>query len=151
MPVAIDVNIGCPSCSYLTLKLCLSQISGDGQLPTSAAIPGSKANTRFDSLEIYLISYANSLNLTIAGPDANLFVQEPDSTVKHINYNISSCVPSGQYNVRFISFHSFIHIYVVLYYSSLSMKSLTFPTSNISSSLTSRMFISTLSPISKEH
>ena len=109
MPVAIDVNIGCSSCSYLTLKLCLSQISGDGQLPTSAAIPGSKANTRFDSLEIYLISYANSLNLTIAGPDANLFVQEPDSTVKHINYNISSCVPSGQYNVRFIPFHSFIH------------------------------------------
>ncbi|KAK7693559.1 hypothetical protein QCA50_003128 [Cerrena zonata] len=82
-------------------------ISGDGHLPASAATPGTKDSTRFDSLEIYFVSFPNSINLTVSGPDANLLGQEAGSTVKHVNYNISSCVPAGQYN---LSFYEVSHI-----------------------------------------
>ncbi|CAL1704773.1 unnamed protein product [Somion occarium] len=81
-------------------------ISGDGNLPASAATPGSNDSTRFDSLEIYLFSYPQSINLTISS-GSDILAQENSSTVKHINYNISSCVPAGQYN---LSFYEVSHI-----------------------------------------
>ncbi|KAH9854171.1 hypothetical protein C2E23DRAFT_819860 [Lenzites betulinus] len=75
-------------------------ISGDGKLDQSASIPGSDKSTRFDSLEIYLVSYQTKLNLTVsAGPD--LLTQEQGSTVKHWNYNVSTCIPAGSYNLTF--------------------------------------------------
>lgn len=73
-------------------------ISGDGHLPMDSSGPGSSSPTHFDSLEIYLTSYATSFNLTVSsGP--NLLTQEPGSTVKHVNWLIDSCIPSGNYNV----------------------------------------------------
>lgn len=76
----------------------ISQISGDGKLDQSAAIPGSDKSTRFDSLEIYLVSYQTKLNLTVSsGP--SLLAQEQGSTVKHFNYNVLTCIPAGSYNV----------------------------------------------------
>ncbi|KAJ3480935.1 hypothetical protein NLI96_g8011 [Meripilus lineatus] len=75
-------------------------ISGDGRLAQSASIPGSGQSTRFDSLEVYLVSYETSLNLTVSqGP--TLLTQESGSTVKHINWLIDSCVASGNYNLTF--------------------------------------------------
>lgn len=79
----------------------MPQISGDGRLAQSASIPGSGQSTRFDSLEVYLVSYETSLNLTVSqGP--TLLTQESGSTVKHINWLIDSCVASGNYNVRIV-------------------------------------------------
>lgn len=76
----------------------LLQISGDGHLDQSASIPGSDKSTRFDSLEIYLVSYQTKLNLTVSsGPD--LLTQEHGSTVKHSDFNVSTCIPAGSYNV----------------------------------------------------
>ncbi|CDO68338.1 hypothetical protein BN946_scf184799.g65 [Trametes cinnabarina] len=75
-------------------------ISGDGKLDQSASIPGSSNPTRFDSLEIYLVSYQTKLNLTVSsGPD--LLTREQGSTVKHWNYNVSTCIPPGSYNLTF--------------------------------------------------
>ncbi|KAI0336467.1 hypothetical protein GY45DRAFT_1266160 [Cubamyces sp. BRFM 1775] len=75
-------------------------ISGDGKLDQSASIPGSDKSTRFDSLEIYLVSYQTKLNLTVSsGP--GLLTQEQGSTVKHWNYNVSTCIPAGPYNLTF--------------------------------------------------
>ncbi|KAL1947787.1 hypothetical protein VTO73DRAFT_13511 [Trametes versicolor] len=75
-------------------------ISGDGKLDQSASIPGSDKSTRFDSLEIYLVSYQTKLNLTVSsGP--GLLTQEQGSTVKHFNYNVSTCIPAGSYNLTF--------------------------------------------------
>lgn len=75
-------------------------ISGDGHLPADSG-PGSSSATHFDSLEVYLTSYATTFNLTVSsGP--GLLTQEPGSTVKHVNWLIDSCVPSGNYNVRLL-------------------------------------------------
>ncbi|OBZ75393.1 hypothetical protein A0H81_04377 [Grifola frondosa] len=75
-------------------------VSGDGKLSQSASIPGSSQSTRFDSLETYLVSYQKSQNLTVSsGP--GLLTRESGSTVKHWNYNVSTCVPAGSYNLTF--------------------------------------------------
>ena len=78
------------------------QISGDGHLSQSASIPGSGQSTRFDSLEVYLVSYQTSLNMTIS-QGTGLLTQESGSTVKHINWVIDPCISPGNYNVRISS------------------------------------------------
>ncbi|KIP09144.1 hypothetical protein PHLGIDRAFT_505978 [Phlebiopsis gigantea 11061_1 CR5-6] len=75
-------------------------VSGDGHLPTSSVNPGSTSDTHFDSLEVYLVSYTTSFNLTVSS-GTGLLTQESGSTVKHINWLIDSCVPSGNYNLTF--------------------------------------------------
>ncbi|KAJ3528148.1 hypothetical protein NM688_g8034 [Phlebia brevispora] len=75
-------------------------ISGDGHLPSSASTPGSSDSTRFDSLEVYLISYTNSFNLTVSS-GSGLLTQEAGSTVKHIDWLIDPCIQSGNYNLTF--------------------------------------------------
>lgn len=74
------------------------QISGDGHLDLSASIPGSDKSTRFDSLEIYLVSYQTKQNITVSN-GTELLTQEQGSTVKHWNFNVSTCIPPGNYNV----------------------------------------------------
>ncbi|KAI0670444.1 hypothetical protein C8Q78DRAFT_1070040 [Trametes maxima] len=75
-------------------------ISGDGKLDQSASVPGSDKSTRYDSLEIYLVSHKMKLNLTVSsGPE--LLTQEQGSTVKHWNFNVSTCIPAGSYNLTF--------------------------------------------------
>ena len=65
----------------------------------SSVNPNSTSDTHFDSLEVYLVSYATSFNLTVSS-GTGLLTQESGSTVKHINWLIESCIPSGNYNVR---------------------------------------------------
>jgi len=73
-------------------------VSGDGKLTPDALKPDSSSSTHFYSLEIYLTS--PNLNLTVSqGP--GLLAQEQGSTVKHINWLVDSCVPSGNYNLTF--------------------------------------------------
>ncbi|TBU32429.1 hypothetical protein BD311DRAFT_715100 [Dichomitus squalens] len=75
-------------------------ISGDGHLDQSASIPGSGKSTRFDSLEIYLVSYQTKQNITVSN-GTELLTQEQGSTVKHWNFNVSTCIPAGNYNLTF--------------------------------------------------
>jgi len=75
-------------------------LSGDGKIPQSAFQPGSSMATRYNSLELYLVSAQMNINLTVSnGP--GLLTQEPGSTVKHLNWPIPPCVPAGDYNVTY--------------------------------------------------
>jgi len=75
-------------------------ISGDGQLSSSASDPNSTLSTHFSLLEIYLVSSETSENLTVSsGP--GLLTQEPGSTVKHLNWNVPTCIQPGNYNLTF--------------------------------------------------
>jgi hypothetical protein len=83
-------------------------ISGNGHLDAKASIPGSDLETRFDLLEIYLVSAQTGLNLTVSeGP--GLLTQGSGSTVKHLDFALSRCIPSGNYNVRSPSFDLFTY------------------------------------------
>lgn len=73
-------------------------MSGDGKLPSDSANPSSTLKTHYDSLEVYLVSYATSFNMTVSA-GTGLLTQESGSTVKHINWVIDTCIPSGNYNV----------------------------------------------------
>ncbi|KAF8078471.1 hypothetical protein FPV67DRAFT_1465383 [Lyophyllum atratum] len=75
------------------------EVSGNGKLPTPALLPDSGLPTRYDSLEMYLVSYQAQVNITVsAGPE--LLTRET-GTVKHLNWLIPSCIPSGLYNLAF--------------------------------------------------
>lgn len=95
MPIAIDVsNIELELDS--TPQPVESQASGNGKLEM---LP----NTGFISINIFLISSTIGVNVTVStGP--SLIDGEPSSTVKHLDWLIPSCLPSGNYNVR--SFNS---------------------------------------------
>jgi hypothetical protein len=73
-------------------------VSGDGKLASAASVPGSGLSTRYDSLEIYLVSAQTNINLTVSAGPA-LLTGESGSTVKHVNWLIPTCVPAGNYNV----------------------------------------------------
>ncbi|EIW86582.1 hypothetical protein CONPUDRAFT_161305 [Coniophora puteana RWD-64-598 SS2] len=75
-------------------------VSGDGALPIAAQGPGSNLPTRFQELQIYLVSYDTNLNMTITN-GTSLLTQEVGSPVKHLNWTIPSTLPSGNYNLTF--------------------------------------------------
>ncbi|KAH7931148.1 hypothetical protein BV22DRAFT_1027908 [Leucogyrophana mollusca] len=75
-------------------------VSGDGRLSQAAQVPGSTLATRFQELQIYLISQDNNFNATVStGP--GLLTQESGSTVKHLTWIVPQCTPAGQYNLTF--------------------------------------------------
>ena len=80
----------------------------------SSVNPDSTSDTHFDSLEVYLVSYATSFNFTVSS-GTGLLTQESSSTVKHINWQIDSCIPSGNYNVR---------IYFVIIFKALTVSAM---------------------------
>jgi len=73
-------------------------LSGDGVIPQDAFSSNSNSPTHYISLNIFLTS-SNS-NYTVSNGSA-LLSQEPGSTVKHLNWPIPNCVPSGSYNLTF--------------------------------------------------
>ncbi|KAJ7275429.1 hypothetical protein B0H12DRAFT_1087293 [Mycena haematopus] len=74
-------------------------VSGDGKLPASAS-SNSSDSTHFESLNIYLVSSETNLNVTVSfGP--SLLLNETGSTVKHLNWQIPTCIPAGNYNLTF--------------------------------------------------
>lgn len=75
-------------------------LSGDGKIDQSAFIPGSGEPTRYDSLEIYLVSSQTGLNFTVSN-GTDLLTQEPGSTVKHLNWPLPSCMDAGTYNLTY--------------------------------------------------
>ncbi|THH03228.1 hypothetical protein EW145_g6427 [Phellinidium pouzarii] len=76
------------------------ELSGNGKIPQSAFAPGSGASTRYDSLELYLVSSQTDSNFTVSN-GTGLLTQEPGSTVKHLNWPIPSCVSPGTYNLTY--------------------------------------------------
>jgi len=80
------------------------EVSGNGKLPPAASIPGSGLSTRFDELDIFLVSSQTNLNLTVStGPG---LLTEESGSVRHFDWPIPSCIPPGQYNLTFYeSFH----------------------------------------------
>ncbi|TDL28407.1 hypothetical protein BD410DRAFT_780906 [Rickenella mellea] len=76
------------------------EVSGDGKIPQSAFQPGSSLPTRYESLDLYLVSSQTNLNLTVSS-GSGLLTQEPGSTVKHLNWQIPTCVPQGSYNLTY--------------------------------------------------
>lgn len=79
--------------------ICSHQVSGNGELPQSAQVPGSSLPTRFEGLEVFLIEYYTEFNMTISDGNTLLY-QESGSTVKYLSWVIPSCTPSGYYQVR---------------------------------------------------
>lgn len=78
-------------------------ISGDGKLSLPPYTSGDE--TRFNNITIYLYSYDTGKNLTITNGTAtannaslgNILLQEPGSTVKHVDWLWPSClVGNGQ-------------------------------------------------------
>lgn len=82
------------------------QVSGDGKLPMTAATPGNNAATGYDNLILYLVSAQTNLNFSLSN-NSDILSQESGSTVKHINWNVPSCISPGAYNV---SNKSFTHV-----------------------------------------
>ncbi|KAK7064558.1 hypothetical protein R3P38DRAFT_3250140 [Favolaschia claudopus] len=76
------------------------EVSGDGKIPISASSNNSDASTRFELLEIYLVSSAANINITVSTGPA-LLANESGSTVKHVNWPIPTCIPAGDYNLTF--------------------------------------------------
>ncbi|KAL5535317.1 hypothetical protein ACEPAF_3411 [Sanghuangporus sanghuang] len=76
------------------------ELSGDGKIDQSLFVPGSGAPTRYDSLEIYLVSAQTRSNFTVSN-GSTLLTQEPGSTVKHLNWPLPSCMSPGIYNLTY--------------------------------------------------
>ncbi|EJD04178.1 uncharacterized protein FOMMEDRAFT_146200 [Fomitiporia mediterranea MF3/22] len=75
-------------------------LSGDGKIDQSLFIPGSGAPTRYDSLEIYLVSAQARSNFTVSN-GTGFLAQEPGSTVKHLNWPLPPCMSAGVYNLTY--------------------------------------------------
>ncbi|KAJ7739702.1 hypothetical protein DFH07DRAFT_870421 [Mycena maculata] len=75
-------------------------VSGDGKIQAAASVPGSGLSTRFDALEIYLVSSQTNINMTVSDtPD--FLTGESGSTVKHLNWPVPTCLTAGNYNLTF--------------------------------------------------
>ncbi|TFL06660.1 hypothetical protein BDV98DRAFT_559783 [Pterulicium gracile] len=74
------------------------EVSANGKLSASSFLPGSSESTRYDSLEVYLVSSRNKVNLTISG-NTTILELEGSSTVKHLNWKIPTCVTTGEYGL----------------------------------------------------
>lgn len=68
-------------------------MSGNGKLQTLGD------DSRFILLDLFLISEEVGVNVTVSTGPA-LLAGEPGSTVKHLDFQIPSCLPAGNYNVR---------------------------------------------------
>jgi len=75
-------------------------VSGDGKLQSAASVPGSTLSTRYDALEIYLVSSQTNINMTVSNT-SDFLTGESGSTVKHLNWPIPTCIEPGNYNLTF--------------------------------------------------
>ncbi|KAJ7632163.1 hypothetical protein FB45DRAFT_1057301 [Roridomyces roridus] len=75
-------------------------VSGDGKLAPAASVPGSSLSTRFDALEIYLVSDKTNINMTVSN-SSDFLTGESGSTVKHLNFALPDCIQPGDYNLTF--------------------------------------------------
>lgn len=75
------------------------EVSGDGRIPLDGTWPGSDQPTRFDLLEIFLVSAETGMNYTVStGPG---LLQYESGSVRHLTWEIPTCVSAGDYNLTF--------------------------------------------------
>ncbi|KAL1726908.1 hypothetical protein EV714DRAFT_254392 [Schizophyllum commune] len=75
------------------------EVSGNGRIPLDGTFPGSDQPTRFDLLEIYLVSEETGMNYTVSsGPG---LLEYEDGSVRHLNWPIPACTKGGNYNLTF--------------------------------------------------
>ncbi|TEB39236.1 hypothetical protein FA13DRAFT_1725213 [Coprinellus micaceus] len=75
------------------------EVSGNGKLPFEALNPGSRLDTAYEELNIFLVSSQTNTNLTVSsGPS---LLTDEDGTVRHLNYEIPTCIQAGLYNMTF--------------------------------------------------
>ncbi|KAH6917245.1 hypothetical protein BKA70DRAFT_1418013 [Coprinopsis sp. MPI-PUGE-AT-0042] len=74
-------------------------VSGNGRLPSDAYTPDSGLPTAYEELNIFLVSSSTGANLTVSvGPQ---LLTDEDGTVRHLNWQIPSCIAPGRYNMTF--------------------------------------------------
>ncbi|KAJ8084173.1 hypothetical protein PM082_002940 [Marasmius tenuissimus] len=106
---------GSPGHAGSTLPISV-EVSGNGKLPVDAAAPFCTYPTRFDSVEIYLVSSQTGKNYTVAsGSD---FLREGSGSVRQCNWQVPTCIPPGQYN---LTFYEYAHINGGPYYTITSI------------------------------
>jgi hypothetical protein len=72
-------------------------VSGNGRLPSDAYTPDSGLSTAYEELNIFLVSSETGANLTVSvGPQ---LLTDEDGTVRHLNWQIPTCIVPGRYNV----------------------------------------------------
>lgn len=74
------------------------EVTGNGKLPPASTEPGNQQATTILSLSVFLINA--DLNMTIF-QNLNLLEQEKGSSVKHMDFQLPSCTPSGTYQVTY--------------------------------------------------
>jgi hypothetical protein len=100
--VVIDApSPGSPGHAGSPISIAL-EMTGNGKISLDDANPNSTDSTHYSLLEIYLVSSdtVTNLNLTVSY-GTGLLTQEPGSTVKHLNWNVPTCVPAGNYSLTF--------------------------------------------------
>ncbi|KAH9814426.1 hypothetical protein DFH28DRAFT_1083005 [Melampsora americana] len=81
------------------------EVTGDGKLPPASTEPGNQQATTILSLSVFLINA--DLNMTVF-ENLNLLEQERGSSVKHLNFQLPSCTPSGTYQVIMTDIYWFV-------------------------------------------
>jgi len=79
-----------------TLSIAITVGGSQGQLKDFAPGASSSSGTGYDNLELFLISSSSNINITVA---SNILTQQQGSNVKHVDYDIPTCVTSGSYNL----------------------------------------------------
>ncbi|KAH8921765.1 hypothetical protein BT69DRAFT_1279323 [Atractiella rhizophila] len=109
---------GNPTTVGSTMPIAID-ISGDGLLPfpPPSPIASNDLPTAILSLDLYLVSSKNNVNVTVS-EGTGLLEQESGSTVKHLNYRVPDCLPAGDYNLTFyevdrINQETFFAIYAI--------------------------------------
>ncbi|EGF99831.1 uncharacterized protein MELLADRAFT_112382 [Melampsora larici-populina 98AG31] len=74
------------------------EVSGNGKLPPASLEPGNQQATTILSLSVFLINA--DLNMTIF-ENLNLLELERGSSVKHYDFQLPSCTPSGTYQLKY--------------------------------------------------
>ncbi|KAH8100623.1 hypothetical protein BXZ70DRAFT_938076 [Cristinia sonorae] len=74
------------------------EVSGNGKLSLPTSLPSAASPNTFAALEFYLVSSQTTLNLTVVS-GTDMLLQEPGSTVKHLDWSLPKCIPSGSYNL----------------------------------------------------
>lgn len=72
----------------------ITKVSGDGKL-------AQMQDTSLDLLEIYLVSSDTKTNFTVT--QGTQFLSAETGSVRHLNWDVPTCIAPGNYNVR--SFH----------------------------------------------
>jgi len=80
-----------------TLSIAIAVGGNQGQIQNFSPGSSSSSGTGYDNLELFLISSQHNINISVA---TDILDQDQNGgNVKHVDYQIPTCVPSGNYNL----------------------------------------------------